>query len=332
VEKLIRKREILNSNKFSKEILSDRLRSQSGLNVIVKQLLRNKLKDLQHESKTEMSPVQRLLVQNDSKENFLDQTVGRSGSFLDRLINVMKEERQNGLTEGLPRKPKFLSLGSSQASNNLLQKSHSKANQFLENIDIETESKIEALKFFEEAGLLSKDNRNLKITEEVNEVHPLVSKVDEPSFQKSFLEEEMTAAELETEYLADEIAKLLVELEADINVEDAMMHRSKDIIQTKLRRFPMHMLLKDRDFIDSVFFRFALMKLPLRTEDIDLSESFEINKVLKKNMAEASKETRSLLEDLRNNDSSDERATDRAKAIDQSRRQLQNLLKIVSRN
>ena len=49
-------------------------------------------------------------------------------------------------------------------------------------------------------------------------------------------------------------------------------------------------------------------------------------------MAEASKETRSLLEDLRNNDSSDERATDRAKAIDQSRRQLQNLLKIVSRN
>ena len=218
VEKLIRKREILNSNKFSKEILSDRLRSQSGLNVIVKQLLRNKLKDLQHESKTVMSPVQRLLVQNDSKENFLDQTVGRSGSFLDRLINVMKEERQNGLTEGLPRKPKFLSLGSSQASNNLLQKTHSKSNQFLENIDIETESKIEALKFFEEAGLLSKDNRIPKITEEVNEVHPLVRKVDEPSFQKSFLEEEMTAAELETEYLADEIAKLLVQLEGESTI------------------------------------------------------------------------------------------------------------------
>ena len=74
------------------------------------------------------------------------------------------------------------------------------------------------------------------------------------------------------------------------------------------------------------------IKIFHNTEDIDLSESFEINKVLKKNMAEASKETRSLLEDLRNNDSSDERATDRAKAIDQSRRQLQNLLKIVSRN
>ena len=62
-----------------------------------------------------------------------------------------------------------------------------------------------------------------------------------------------------------------------------MMVKSHDIIKSKIKRFPMQMLLKvakliiswincnlfkDKDFIDSVFFRFALMRLPLRTSRI----------------------------------------------------------------
>merc|ERR1719431_1279634 len=149
--------------------------------------------------------------------------------------------------------------------------------------------------------------------------------------QAKLKEEEINAAESETEFLADEIAEILVQLDADLGAEDQMMTKSDDMIQAKLKRFPMEMLLKDRDFIDSVFIRFALMKLPLRTQDIDVSESFQINKVLQASMAQASAETRSLLEDLRTDPLQGDDGRDRAQAIDQSRRQLQRLLNIVTK-
>ena len=62
-----------------------------------------------------------------------------------------------------------------------------------------------------------------------------------------------------------------------------------------------------------------------------MSESFQISKVLQASMAQASAETRSLLEDLRSEPLDGGEGRDRARAIDQSRRQLQRLLKIVSR-
>ena len=48
-------------------------------------------------------------------------------------------------------------------------------------------------------------------------------------------------------------------------------------------------------------------------------------------MAKASVETRSLLKELRNDTFDEDDGSDRASAIDQSRRELQKLLKIVSR-
>ena len=48
-------------------------------------------------------------------------------------------------------------------------------------------------------------------------------------------------------------------------------------------------------------------------------------------MAKASVETRSLLKELQNDTFDEDDGRDRASAIDESRRQLQKLLKIVSR-
>ena len=87
------------------------------------------------------------------------------------------------------------------------------------------------------------------------------------------------------------------------------------------------------------------MRLPLRTsrkcfsylylyfclEDIDISEAFQINKVLQKSMAKASVETRSLLKELQNDTFDEDDGRDRASAIDESKRKLQKLLKIVSK-
>ena len=104
-----KKREIL--HRSPKRLISSKLRTESGLNVVIKQIIRNKLKKLQKSAHAEKSPVQILLDQSNSEQNFLDQTVGRSGSFLDRLINVMKEEgnTENTLSQQqLARRPKLL--------------------------------------------------------------------------------------------------------------------------------------------------------------------------------------------------------------------------------
>jgi len=327
-----KKREILQGN--VRNIISNNLRTESGLNVVIKQIIRNKLKNLQEKANEEKSAVQILLDQSIREPNFLDQTVGRSETFLDKLINVMKKEGENKKTvTQQARKPKLLNFDSEEEDGReerplrffeevgLVENSNQ--NTLKNEIEEDREKEEDALNFFAEAGLIRGHSEN---TADGNE------NIDhEHSATNSFLEEEINAAESETAFLADEIAEILVQLDADLGAEDQMMTKSDDMIQDKLKRFPMEMLLRDRDFIDSVFTRFALMRLPLRTQDIDVSESFQINKVLQASMAQASAETRSLLEDLRTDPLQGEEGRDRAQAIDQSRRQLQRLLNIVTK-
>jgi len=326
-----KKREILQGN--VRNIISNNLRTESGLNVVIKQIIRNKLKNLQEKAHEDKSAVQILLDQSIREPNFLDQTVGRSETFLDKLINVMKKEDENTNTLiQQVRKPKLLNLKSKGEEGKT-----DRPLRFFEEVglvvnsnekpvinDIEEEAEEEnALNFFAAAGLVGGQSENTADVDK--DVEP------EHSSTNSFLEEEINAAESETEFLADEIAEILIQLDADLGAEDQMMTKSDDMIKAKLKRFPMKMLLKDRDFIDSVFIRFALMRLPLRTQDIDMSESFQINKVLQASMAQASAETRSLLEDLRTDPLQGDDGRDRAQAIDQSRRQLQRLLNIVTK-
>jgi len=326
-----KKREILQGN--VRNIISNNLRTESGLNVVIKQIIRNKLKNLQEKANEEKSAVQILLDQSIREPNFLDQTVGRSETFLDKLINVMKkeEEKRKTVTQQA-RTPKLLNFNSEEEDGKgdrplrffeevgLVENSNE--NRVINDIEEEAE-KENALNFFAVSGLVEGNSENgANIDKDLEEEH---------SSTNSFLEEEINAAESETAFLADEIAEILVQLDADLGAEDQMMTKSDDMIQDKLKRFPMEMLLRDRDFIDSVFTRFALMRLPLRTQDIDVSESFQINKVLQASMAQASAETRSLLEDLRTDPLQGEEGRDRAQAIDQSRRQLQRLLNIVTK-
>ena len=50
--------------------------------------------------------------------------------------------------------------------------------------------------------------------------------------------------------------------------ENTMMRKAKNIIKSKVNKIPLHLLLKDEDFIESVFFRFALMDFPLRAGNV----------------------------------------------------------------
>ena len=104
-----KKRETFNQ-KNSKNIISDQLRTESGLSEVIRQIIRNKLNRLQEEANEEKSPVQILLDQSNREQSFLDKTVGRSESFLERLIKVMKVESIHEDTQYQNnRKPKELS-------------------------------------------------------------------------------------------------------------------------------------------------------------------------------------------------------------------------------
>merc|ERR1719369_2519167 len=108
-----KKREILQGN--VRNIISNNLRTESGLNVVIKQIIRNKLKNLQEKAHGDKSAVQILLDQSSREPNFLDQTVGRSETFLDKLINVMKkeEEKRKTVTQQA-RRPKLLNFDSEE--------------------------------------------------------------------------------------------------------------------------------------------------------------------------------------------------------------------------
>jgi len=340
-----KKREIFHQIN-AKNIISDQLQTESGLNVVIKQIIRNKLKRLQEEAHEEKSAVQILLDQSNGEERFLDQTVGRTGSFLDRLIGVMNDEKEN-ISLKKDRRPKLFNPSEEVGELNnrveenpfrffedvgLIKETAKDTNKVFTQIEEAENEKVNALKFFADAGLVRKETAHTVDDDVINHIQQDNSFSDEsPDKTNSFLEEEIIAAESETAFLADEIAGLLVQLEADLSAEDRMMAKSHAMIKSKLQRFPTKMLLKDKDFVDSVFIRFALMKLPLRTQDIDVSEAFQISKVLQKSMAKASVETRSLLADLRNDSFDEDDGRDRASAIDESRRQLQKLLKIVSK-
>ena len=54
-------------------------------------------------------------------------------------------------------------------------------------------------------------------------------------------------------------------------------------------------MFKDEDFVDSVFYRFAKMELPLRSKDIDVSTNSQVKKILLNSITKAAKQTQRLL-------------------------------------
>jgi len=154
----------------------------------------------------------------------------------------------------------------------------------------------------------------------------------EEDIAKNFLSEEIRSAQSETKELVNEMEKMLAVLEAEASSDSALVEKTLQVIKSKLKNGSIQDLLGDTDFKSSVFYRFAIMKLPLREEDIPVAELSEVKKVIRNNIVTAAEETRELLKELKrditakNNNSEDERA----KRLNNARRQLQKLLEIVS--
>jgi len=124
--------------------------------------------------------------------------------------------------------------------------------------------------------------------------------MDENLFKKSFVEEEISSTESEMEEIANQLALLLVDIEADHNAEIDLIQKAKDTIKSRLEESHglgagVRNLAQDPQFIDSVLYRFALMNLPLRREDISVSEQHQVRAVVRTSLGLLAQETQALL-------------------------------------
>merc|ERR1712181_78402 len=153
----------------------------------------------------------------------------------------------------------------------------------------------------------------------------VLAREESPVRGKSFLEEEQEATQDDVEETANQLARLLSDIEADRLEEARLKETVLATIRQRLRGdVDYRALARDRDFIDSVLYRFAIMKLPLRPEDIAVSEEAEVRRVVRTSLSLLAKETAALLRG----------ETDRSGGLDvgglsTARKQLQGLLNIL---
>lgn len=154
----------------------------------------------------------------------------------------------------------------------------------------------------------------------------------EEDIAKNFLAEEISFAQSETKELVVEMEKMLSVLEAEATSDTKLLEKALAMIKSKVGSSSLQDLLGDADFKNSVFYRFAIMKLPLRDEDIPVAELAEVKKVVRNNIISTAKETRDLLKELKKDviDENNENEEARAQRLDNARRQLKKLLRIIS--
>ena len=134
----------------------------------------------------------------------------------------------------------------------------------------------------------------------------------------------------------------------DANDEEFLLKKSEEIIKKKLKTMSLEQLMKDGEFRDSIFQRFAVLKLPLRegvswalafkayfkffiSEDISVAEVSAVKRVVEENILSTVTETRSLLAELKNSIQEidlDNRNV-RSERLRVARNQLQKLLDIT---
>ena len=176
----------------TKHLMENNQKKGSGLNTILKQLLRSRLEKSQKEQKQVKSVVQLISENSNNQESFLDKTSGRTGSFLDRLLDVMEEENIADNDSIL-----------NQNDKDVLAR---KAKAFGVTDDFSTD-KNEGLLFFKDVGLTSGINSiNKKVLNKNRIVSPF----------KNVLDEEEEQVDKETKLLRNEISDLLLQLKGFI--------------------------------------------------------------------------------------------------------------------
>jgi len=115
----------------------------------------------------------------------------------------------------------------------------------------------------------------------------------------SFLEEELNEAAAESNQLSSDLDELLQELEEEERKDREFLKKTHANIKNKLTKsITFKHLKKDKNFVDSVFHRFALLGHPLREEDVGMNALQEATRLVTENVREAALQNRKIFSDL----------------------------------
>jgi len=320
-------------------ILTDNIASKDGIKEIIKYLLKAKIEEANAE-KSEKSVLEKLI--QSSQKISSDSHHGKPVSFLDQLSAVYSPEKEtyvhiNDYTdepENVENEYEYdyKDLGSFESESSSLI-------DILDDDEEDYERGLESI--LRQDGLIESEKSSLvdssdKIIIEGKRPKIIIEEKDfyttEEDIAKNFLAEEISFAQSETKELVVEMEKMLSVLEAEAASETKLLEKALAMIKSKVGSSSLQDLLGDTDFKNSVFYRFAIMKLPLRDEDIPVAELAEVKKVVRNNIISTAEETRDLLKELKKDvtEGSNENEEVRAQRLDNARRQLKKLLKIIS--
>jgi len=315
-------------------ILTDNIASKEGIKEIIKHLLRAKIEEAKVE-KSEKSVLEQLLQSSQGHRekpvSFLDQlsAVYRPDTETDVSINDYNDELE---IEENEYEYDYKDLGSFESESSslidILDVNEEDVKHGLESI-LHQDSLIES----DKSSLVDSSDKTIiegKRPKIIIEEEDLIT--TEEDIAKNFLAEEISFAQSETKELVDEMEKMLSVLEAEAASDTKLLEKALAMIKSKVGSSSLQDLLGDADFKNSVFYRFAIMKLPLRDEDIPVAELAEVKKVVRNNIIATAEETRDLLKELKKDvtEGSNENEEVRAQRLDNARRQLKKLLKIIS--
>jgi len=114
-----------------------------------------------------------------------------------------------------------------------------------------------------------------------------------------FLQNELRLAAEESEELNKELELLMEELEAEKQKELKFANETFEIINNRINSgIGIDEIKKDREFVDSVFQRFAVLGHPLREEDISINALKEAMQTVTENVLRAAEESKRIAKQL----------------------------------
>jgi len=320
-------------------ILTDNIASKEGIKEIIKHLLRAKIEEAKIE-KSEKSVLEQLLQssQRISSDSHREKPV----SFLDQLSAVYRPDTESDVSINDYNDELEIEENEYEYDYKDLGSFESESSSLIDILDVNEEDVKHGLEsILHQDSLIESDKSSLvdssdKTIIEGKRPKIIIEEEDlittEEDIAKNFLAEEISFAQSETKELVDEMEKMLSVLEAEAASDTKLLEKALAMIKSKVGSSSLQDLLGDADFKNSVFYRFAIMKLPLRDEDIPVAELAEVKKVVRNNIIATAEETRDLLKELKKDvtEGSNENEEVRAQRLDNARRQLKKLLKIIS--
>ena len=258
-----------------KEMLDKNGAFHHGINDVDNVINTSKMKEtihlLSNKLETSAQPAETTKTESENLDIIYDQINNKSGlkEILKQVIlnRLLEQKRENEFQENLvlqyPKESFHKEESFLDKLSNIFSKDTEESDSFYGNEEVDRVGNgriVDANTLLKEALTDYIDQESN--SKEIQDFYDQESNSDE--VYDSFLDTEFKEVQAETADLIEELQNILKVLEEDSNNDQLIMAKAEKIIKNKLRTMSMPDLIRDKEFRNSIFHRFAVLKLPLR--------------------------------------------------------------------